>query len=99
MNSIVSMPEIAPGERGRIVGLLPEGKLNRRLMDLGFTAGACVTCLFSARRWMHRMAGSSRVFSTKMGLSVKRQLSESLSRPLSACAAVSQALKTVTVVR
>lgn len=46
MNSIVSMPEIAPGERGRIVGLLPEGKLNRRLMDLGFTAGACVTCLF-----------------------------------------------------
>ena len=46
MNPIVSLREITPGGRGRIVCLLPEGAMNRRLLDLGFAEGAVVKCLF-----------------------------------------------------
>ena len=46
MNPIVSLSEITPGGHGRIVGLLPEGAMNRRLLDLGFAEGAVVKCLF-----------------------------------------------------
>ena len=45
MKDLTSLRE---GERGRVALLSPSGGMRRRLMDLGFTPGAPVRCLFSA---------------------------------------------------
>jgi len=42
-----TLSSLAPGQGGR-VNLALSGGMGRRLMDLGFTAGAWVDCLFSA---------------------------------------------------
>ena len=36
------LSELAVGEKGEVVRLGCEGALRRRLLDMGFTAGACV---------------------------------------------------------
>ena len=45
-----TLNELRPGESARVRGLLPDGGRNivSRLLDLGFTRGARVRCLFAA---------------------------------------------------
>ena len=45
-----TLNELRPGESARVRGLLPDDGRNivSRLMDLGFTRGARVRCLFAA---------------------------------------------------
>lgn len=46
MQSIIPLRDMEPGTQGVIADILPECALSRRLLDLGFTAGASVKCLF-----------------------------------------------------
>lgn len=39
------MSSMSVGEKGRIVSVTNEGTIRRRLMDMGFTEGARVSCL------------------------------------------------------
>ena len=47
---VCTLNELRPGESARVRGLLPDGgrDIVPRLLDLGFTRGACVRCLFAA---------------------------------------------------
>ena len=46
MESIISLRDMEPGTQGIITDILPECALSRRLLDLGFTEGAGIRCLF-----------------------------------------------------
>lgn len=46
MQSIIPLRDMEPGTQGVIADILPECALSRRLLDLGFAAGASVKCLF-----------------------------------------------------
>ena len=45
---MASLADLALGRRGRVKCLMAKGGMRRRLMDLGFTAGAETECLFAA---------------------------------------------------
>ncbi len=45
VNALCDMPT---GKSARVVGVPGDGAMNRRLLDVGFTPGAAVTCLFQA---------------------------------------------------
>lgn len=40
--------DMSTGQRARVVGVPGNGAMSRRLLDVGFTPGAAVTCLFQA---------------------------------------------------
>ena len=40
--------DMSTGQRARVVGVSGNGAMSRRLLDVGFTPGAAVTCLFQA---------------------------------------------------
>ena len=48
MHQSIPLREFLPGDRGEIAGLLPECSIRRRLMDLGFSEGAPIKCLFQS---------------------------------------------------
>ena len=44
----LNLLSLAPGQHAGVEGLEFDGGMRRKLLDLGFTPGAQVTCLFSA---------------------------------------------------
>ena len=40
--------DMSTGQRARVVGVPGDVAMSRRLLDVGFTPGAAVTCLFQA---------------------------------------------------
>lgn len=46
MARLISLGRLRPGESGMVAELLTQGALHTRLLDLGFTCGSRVCCLF-----------------------------------------------------
>lgn len=45
MEKIKTLTELAVGESSVIMGLVTEGSMRRRFLDVGLSRGTCVTCV------------------------------------------------------
>ncbi len=45
MKQYFSLPDLRPGERGRVRALMNEGSIRRRLLDIGLIENTVVECL------------------------------------------------------
>jgi len=46
METTITLDQLSPGKRGKILRLLSAGSMKRRLMDIGFTEKTDVQCLY-----------------------------------------------------